>query len=83
MTDSQSRTKSGLVAHARRILVLVMGGTVIAIGMALLILPGPGIVIIVAGLGILGLEFAWARHWLRRARELLPSSRAKDAGKHS
>ncbi len=54
---------------ARRIVVGVMGGTVLLVGIAMIILPGPAIVVIPLGLGILALEFAWARFWLRRLRE--------------
>jgi tellurite resistance protein TerC len=54
---------------ARRIAVGVVGGTVLLIGIALLVLPGPALVVIPIGLAILGAEFAWARHWLRRMRE--------------
>ena len=54
---------------ARRIAVAVVGGTVLAIGIALLVLPGPALVVIPVGLAILGIEFAWARRWLHRARE--------------
>jgi tellurite resistance protein TerC len=54
---------------ARRIVVAVVGGTVLAIGVALIVLPGPAVVVIPLGLAILGAEFAWARHWLRRVKE--------------
>ena len=54
---------------ARRITVAVVGGTVLAIGVALLVLPGPAFVVIPLGLAILGAEFAWARHWLRKVRQ--------------
>ncbi len=54
---------------ARRIAVAVVGGTVLAIGVALLVLPGPAFVVIPLGLAILGAEFAWARHWLRKVRQ--------------
>jgi len=53
---------------ARRIVVSVIGGSVVLIGIAMIVLPGPAIVVIPVGLGILGLEFAWARHWLRKLR---------------
>ena len=53
---------------ARRIVVAVIGGTIIAIGIAMIVLPGPAIVVLPIGLGILGIEFAWARHWLRKLR---------------
>lgn len=54
---------------ARRIVVALVGFTVLLIGVALLVLPGPAFVVIPVGLGILGLEFAWARRWLRAAKE--------------
>jgi tellurite resistance protein TerC len=54
---------------ARRIAVAIVGGTVFAIGIALIVLPGPAVVVIPVGLGILGLEFAWARRWLRNVKE--------------
>jgi Putative transmembrane protein (PGPGW) len=54
---------------ARRIAVTLVGGTVLLIGIALIVLPGPAFVVIPLGLTILGLEFAWARQWLRRIRE--------------
>ena len=54
---------------ARRIAVAVVGGTVLAIGVALIVLPGPAFVVIPLGLAILGAEFAWARHWLRRVKQ--------------
>ena len=57
------------VETARRIIVAVVGGTVLLIGVALLVLPGPALVVIPIGLAILGAEFAWARRWLRRLRE--------------
>ena len=56
----------------RRIVVAVVGGTVLALGIALIVLPGPAFVVIPAGLAILALEFAWARRWLRSAHAILP-----------
>ncbi len=53
---------------ARRIAVTVIGGTVCLIGIAMIVLPGPALVVIPLGLGILGLEFAWARRWLGRVK---------------
>jgi tellurite resistance protein TerC len=62
---------------ARRIVVAVMGTTVVALGVAMLVLPGPAIVVIPAGLAILALEFRWARRLLAHARER--SARALEA----
>ena len=62
------------VAHitykaGRRIIIGVVGATVLLIGIILIVTPGPAFVVIPAGLAILSLEFAWARHWLRKLRE--------------
>ena len=54
---------------ARRIAISVVGGTVLLFGIALIVLPGPAFVVIPIGLTILGLEFAWARRWLRTVKE--------------
>ncbi len=54
---------------ARRIVVGVVGTTVVLLGVAMLVLPGPALIVIPAGLALLALEFAWARRWLRIARE--------------
>ncbi len=59
------------VKTVKRIIILVVGGTVLAIGIALIVLPGPAFLVIPAGLAILGLEFAWARRALSQARRLV------------
>lgn len=58
--------------HIRRIVVMILGGTVLIIGIALIVLPGPAFIVIPLGLAILAMEFAWARRWLRSARAVLP-----------
>jgi tellurite resistance protein TerC len=54
--------------HARRVIVAVIGTTVLLFGIALIVLPGPAFIVIPLGLGILAAEFAWARRLLRRVR---------------
>ena len=53
---------------AKRITIGIVGGTVLVIGVCMIVLPGPAFVVIPVGLGILGLEFAWARSWLKKAK---------------
>jgi len=53
---------------ARKVVVAVVGGTVVLFGVALIALPGPALLVIPLGLGILAVEFRWARRWLQRAR---------------
>ncbi len=71
----------------KRIIVAVVGGTVLAVGIALMVLPGPAFIVIPAGLAILAMEFAWARRWLGKARTLLrkngPTGAAGDGGRPS
>jgi len=58
-----------LLRYARRVVISIMGITVILIGIAMLVLPGPGLVVIPVGLAILATEYAWARRWLLYVRE--------------
>jgi integral membrane protein TerC family protein/putative transmembrane protein PGPGW len=53
---------------ARRIVVGVIGTTVLTIGIAMVVLPGPAVAVIPLGLAILGSEFVWARRWLAKIR---------------
>ena len=53
---------------AKRIVIGIVGGSVLLIGVAMIVLPGPAFVVIPAGLAILGIEFAWARSWLKKAK---------------
>jgi uncharacterized protein (TIGR02611 family) len=55
---------------ARRVIVSVVGATVLLIGIALLVLPGPAFIVIPLGLAILATEYAWARRWLKKVRGL-------------
>ncbi|NWG13182.1 MAG: PGPGW domain-containing protein [Acidobacteria bacterium] len=54
-----------ILRQAKRLIIFVIGSTVLLIGIALLVLPGPAFVIIPIGLAILATEFAWARRLLR------------------
>ncbi len=47
-------------------MTIVIGFTIILLGAAMLLLPGPGLATIIAGLAILGTEFVWAKRLLKR-----------------
>jgi|GEM_PF-1519214 len=51
---------------ARRVIVFVVGFTVIAIGLAMVVLPGPAMIVIPLGLVILATEFLWAHRLLHK-----------------
>jgi len=52
----------------KKLLTALIGGTVLLVGSALLVLPGPGLLIIAAGLAILATELLWARRGRRKAK---------------
>lgn len=72
-TDHVGRAVAGMLekpirdsvgGRFRRAMVGIVGGSMALAGVALLVLPGPGIPLILAGLGILSLEFAIAGTWM-------------------
>ena len=58
------------VPHIKRIIVTVVGGTILVGGVAMFLTPFPAILVIPVGLAVLGTEYAWARRWLRNARKM-------------
>ena len=46
--------------------VAAVGGTLITVGVVLLVLPGPGLLLIALGVAVLASEFAWAEATLHR-----------------
>ena len=68
---------------AKRIVVAVVGTTVLLVGIVMLIAPGPAFVVIPLGLAILGAEFAWARAWLKRIRQTISRKSAEAHGERA
>ena len=62
-----------------RVVVAVVGMTILLGGVALLVLPGPAFVVIPIGLAVLAIQFEWARDLLRRAREAWKPPSSGDA----
>lgn len=52
-----------------RLVLIAVGGVVLLAGLAMLVFPGPGILVSLVGLGILAREFAWADHLMKTLRE--------------
>ncbi|MBU4200694.1 MAG: PGPGW domain-containing protein [Verrucomicrobia bacterium] len=52
----------------KKLVILVIGGSVMLVGIAMIFLPGPAFIVIPAGLAILAIEFEWARRLLKRAK---------------
>jgi len=64
----------------RRIVIAVVGMSVLLLGIVMLVTPGPAIVVIPVGLTILALEFVWARRWLKKIREMVSRRSAENHG---
>jgi uncharacterized protein (TIGR02611 family) len=60
-----------------RVVVFVVGGLIVLAGLAMLVLPGPGWLVIILGVAVLATEFAWAERLLARVKGW--AERAKDA----
>jgi tellurite resistance protein TerC len=58
-----------MIRYVKTVITTVIGFTVLAIGAAMLVLPGPGIVVIGIGLLILSAEFVWAKRALDRMKD--------------
>jgi tellurite resistance protein TerC len=66
-----------MLTSVRRLVIAIIGGTVVLVGVALIVLPGPAFIVIPVGLAILATEFAWARRALARARAMVGKKRAQ------
>lgn len=56
---------------ARKVAVGLLGFPVILVGIALLVLPGPGLLVILVGLIIISWEFDWAERYVAKIRTQL------------
>jgi hypothetical protein len=70
-----------LPAPLRKLIVAVIGVTILLLGIAMVVLPGPAFIVIPVGLGVLATEFAWARRAVRRARVMIAKARGRESGK--
>ena len=64
-------------AWLKRMVVTVIGFTVLLVGLAMVVLPGPAVIVIPLGLAILATEFVWARRLLERARATITHKGAR------
>lgn len=69
------------VRLARKLIVLVVGLTVVLFGVIMIVTPGPAIVVIPAGLAILATEFIWARRILKWLKSQIPHWKKNGADK--
>jgi len=55
--------------QARRLIVIVIGFTVLLAGIVMVVMPGPAVIVIPVGLTILATEFLWAKTLLDSLKE--------------
>lgn len=55
---------------SKRIAVSVVGAALVVAGLAMFVLPGPGILVVALGFAVLGTEYAWAAATLERGKQL-------------
>ena len=67
--------------QAKRIVIGVIGGTVLVLGIAMLVLPGPALIFIPLGLAILATEFIWAKRLLKKVKKHAKGMYATDRSK--
>ncbi|MFA4911534.1 MAG: PGPGW domain-containing protein [Desulfobacteria bacterium] len=56
------------IKQAKRLIIIVVGFTVLLMGIAMIVLPGPAVLVIPLGLGILASELVWARRILNKIK---------------
>ena len=69
------RTKAGQLIW--RIFIGVLGGTITVLGAIAMVAPGPGVLILLAGLGILASEFAWASRAVSKTKSIAQTAADK------
>lgn len=69
-----------LIRLLRRIAVTVAGTAILAVGVVLLVAPGPGLVVIALALVVFATEYEWARRHLAAVRERALSAARQAAG---
>ena len=62
----------------KRIIITIIGFTVLIVGMAMIVLPGPAFIVIPLGLAILASEFLWARRLLKKIKNTLRRQKEED-----
>lgn len=68
---------NNVLRHTKRLIIFVIGGTILLFGLVLIFTPGPAIVVIPIGLAILATEFIWARTLLHKVKEKVKETKDK------
>ena len=61
----------------KKIIIAVIGFTILIIGVLMIVLPGPAFIVIPLGLAILATEFVWAKKWLDKVKQKISEQKQK------
>ena len=64
--------------QAKRLIVIVVGSTILLMGIAMIVLPGPAVLVIPVGLGVLATELVWARKSLNKLKSTFQKGKEKN-----
>ena len=79
--ENGQQVQAQFLRHIRRAVVFIIGTSVVLVGVIMFVTPGPAVVMIPAGLGILATEFVWARRLLKRVARALKDTGQKVTGR--
>jgi Putative transmembrane protein (PGPGW) len=64
--------------QAKRLIVIVVSSTVLLLGIAMIVLPGPAVLVIPVGLSVLATELVWARRLLNKLKSTFQKGKEKN-----
>jgi uncharacterized protein (TIGR02611 family) len=70
-----------LMSNGKRIAVSLLGLVLVLAGLAMLVLPGPGVLLLIAGLAVLATEYVWAQRMLNYAKRKAGQARDSALGR--
>jgi uncharacterized protein (TIGR02611 family) len=76
-TQRLHRWRERIPPRPRRILVTTLGLLLLAAGVLMLVLPGPGLVGLFLGFAVLATEYAWARRLVEPIRRRVEAARER------
>jgi hypothetical protein len=74
---------SGFRKRAKRFGTVAIGFSVLTVGIAMIVLPGPAIIVIPLGLSILAKEFDWAKRLMEKLKKKFKRSKASESERYS
>jgi len=68
-SESNNSRRNAAFTAALKFVRIILGFSVLALGLIMVVLPGPAIIVIPIGLAILATQYAWARRYLKKFKD--------------